>query len=111
MLVIRMDSATPLLYDYAHSCHGSSAGRTSVLESVADHRGGGLLQTSIYSNSHDFPAAKKKGKIRKGQMVQTKREKIAMRLDQHAASGAATVHIGAGASRRWKLRIHLLASV
>ena len=42
MLVIRMDSATPLLYDYAHSCHGSSAGRTSVLESVADHRGGGV---------------------------------------------------------------------
>jgi hypothetical protein len=31
-----------------------------------------------------------------------------LRLDQHATSGAATVHIGAGASRRWKLRIHLL---
>jgi hypothetical protein len=34
--------------------------------------------------------------------------RLDLRLDQHVTSGAATVHIGAGASRRWKLRIHLL---
>ena len=42
MLAIRMDSATPHLCGSAHSCDGPSAGRTSVLESVSDHRGGGV---------------------------------------------------------------------